>query len=43
MRSAMPMMMKKLLYMDTNTVCINIFRVACFPVMVQNLFKFLCL
>ena len=33
----MPMMMKKLLYMDTNTVCISIFSVACLPVMVKNL------
>ena len=33
----MPMMMKKLLYMDTNTVCISIFNVACLPVMVKNL------
>ena len=31
----MPMMMKKLLYIDTKTVCINIFKVACFPMMVK--------
>ena len=37
MSSAMPIMMKKLLYMETKTVCISILRVACFPVMVQNL------
>lgn len=29
--------MKKLLHTDTPTVSINIFRVACFPVMVKNL------
>ena len=29
-------MMKKLLYIDTKTVCINIFKVACFPMMVKN-------
>ena len=32
----MPIMMKKLLYIDTKTVCINIFKVACFPMMVKN-------
>ena len=39
MRSAIPMMMKKLLYIETNTVCISIFSVACFPVIVQNLLE----
>ena len=33
----MLIMIKKLLYMETKTVCINIFKVACFPMMVKNL------
>ena len=32
----MPMMIKKLLYMETKTVCISILSVACLPVMVKK-------